>query len=77
MIDSGTDDLISSKDVLRITGISRATLNNYIKMGILPRPLVGKGREDMKGVKIIGYFPLSVLDRIETVKRLKGRTFDR
>jgi DNA-binding transcriptional MerR regulator len=72
MVDSGTDDLISSKDVLRITGISRATLNNYIKMGILPRPLVGKGREDMKGVKIIGYFPLSVLDRIDTVKRLKG-----
>ena len=72
MVDSGTDDLISSKDVLRMTEISRATLNNYIKMGILPRPLVGKGREDMKGVKIIGYFPLSVLDRIETVKRLKG-----
>jgi adenylate cyclase len=72
MVDSGTDGLISSKDVLRITGISRATLNNYIKMGILPRPLVGKGREGMQGVKIIGYFPLDVLDRIETVKRLKS-----
>jgi len=72
MLGSETDGLISSKDVLRNTGISRATLNNYIKLGILPRPLVGKGREDMKGVKIIGYFPVSVLDRIETVKRLKG-----
>ena len=41
-------------------------------MGILPRPVVGKGREDMKGVKIIGYFPLSVLDNLETVKKLKS-----
>jgi len=32
--------LISSKEILDQTGISRATLNNYIRVGILPRPLV-------------------------------------
>jgi adenylate cyclase len=63
--------LVSSKEVLRITGISRATLNNYIKMGILPKPIVRRPRTGLNGVKQIGYFPVDVLDRIETVKRLK------
>lgn len=63
--------LITSKEVLSKTGISRATLNNYIKMGILPRPVVQKAGEDMQGVKQIGYFPESAVWRIEVVKRLK------
>lgn len=63
--------LISSKEILATTGISRATLNNYIKMGILPRPVVQRPKDMIKGVKKIGYFPREVVDRIETVKRLK------
>ena len=72
------ENLISSKDVLLKTGISRATLNNYIKMGILPRPVVKRPDEGMKGVKQIGYFPIEVLERIERVKRLKleGKAMD-
>lgn len=72
------ENLISSKDVLLKTGISRATLNNYIRMGILPRPVVKRPDEGMKGVKQIGYFPIEVLDRIERVRRLKmeGRAMD-
>jgi adenylate cyclase len=62
---------VTSKEILEKTGISRATLNNYIKMEIIPRPLVKKPRGDMKGPKKIGYFPSAVLDRIEWVKRLK------
>jgi len=62
---------VTSKEILLKTGISRATLNNYIKMGIIPRPLVKKPRGDMKGTKKIGYFPYAVLERIEWVKRLK------
>ena len=62
---------ITSKQLLAITGISRATLNNYIKMGIIPRPFVAKPSGDLKGIKKIGYFPRTVLDRIELVRHLK------
>lgn len=63
--------LISSKEILETTGISRATLNNYIKIGILPRPVVQRPKDTIRGVKKIGYFPREMLKRIETVKRLK------
>ncbi len=66
-------DLITSKEVLSTTGISRATLNNYIKMGIIPRPVVQKPIGELEGVKKIGYFPKGVLDRIESVRVLKGK----
>lgn len=65
------NNLITSKDIIEKTGISRATLNNYIKMGILPRPIVRQPGPDQKGVKQIGYFPASVLDSILKVKLLK------
>jgi DNA-binding transcriptional MerR regulator len=63
--------LISSKEILLKTGISRATLNNYIKMGFLPRPVVMRPPGGMQGVKKIGYFPRDVLERIRRVQRYK------
>jgi class 3 adenylate cyclase/DNA-binding transcriptional MerR regulator len=71
-------DLITSKEIIDKTGISRATLNNYIKMGILPKPIVRKPGPEQKGVKQIGYFPADVLDRILKVKLLKrqGNSMD-
>lgn len=63
--------LITSKEILFKTNISRATLNNYIKMGIIPKPIVGRPSEDLKGVKKIGFFPREVEDRINLVKALK------
>ncbi len=66
-------NLISSKEILEKTGVSRATLNNYIKMGIIPRPIVRKSIEGFKNIKNLGYFPRSTLERIEKVKRLKKR----
>lgn len=66
-------NLVSSKEVLKAAGISRATLNNYIKMGILPRPIVQRPEGAIKGIKKIGYFPREVLDRVKTVKRLKSQ----
>ena len=72
------DNLITSKDIIEKTGISRATLNNYIRMGILPKPTVKKPGPEQKGVKQIGYFPVSVLERILKVKFLKqqGNSMD-
>ena len=71
-------NLISSKEILEKTKISRATLNNYIKMGILPRPIVQRPKDAIRGVKKIGYFPREVLERIESVKELKkdGRSME-
>jgi adenylate cyclase len=70
--------MITSKEIIEKTGISRATLNNYIKMGILPKPIVRRPGPDLKGIKQIGYFPLSVLDRIARVNQLKqqGNSMD-
>ncbi|MBN2001521.1 hypothetical protein JW935_28525 [candidate division KSB1 bacterium] len=63
--------LINSIDLLAQTGISRATLNNYIKMGIVPQPLVKKPDDSSIKAKQLGYFHNSVLDRIEMIKRYK------
>jgi len=64
---------VTSKEILLKTGISRATLNNYIKMDIIPRPLVKKPSGEMKGTKKIGYFPYAVIERIELVRQLKRK----
>lgn len=62
---------ITSVEILEKTGISRATLNNYIKMGIVPRPVVRKPDSPDSRAKKIGYFPHDVIDRISTVQRMK------
>lgn len=63
---------ITSKEILARTGISRATLNNYIKNGILPAPVIRTPPETPSGkTKRIGYFPRAALKRIETVHVLK------
>ena len=63
--------MLSSKEILIKTGISRATLNNYIALGLLSKPLVQYAGQDGGGAKLLGYFPDWALERIELVKRLK------
>lgn len=63
--------LISSLDILDRTGLSRATLNNYIQMGILPRPQVRKPEGTGIKAKQVGYFPPSVLDAIRKIRQYK------
>lgn len=63
--------LISSVEILEKTRISRATLNNYIKLGIIPRPVVKKPDNPASRAKKIGYFPQDVIDCISTVQRMK------
>lgn len=62
---------ISSLELLRKTGISRATLNNYIQMGLIPKPRVLKPEAEGIKARRVGYFPLSAVERIEAVQRLK------
>jgi len=70
--------MIDSKELLKKTSISRATLNNYIRLGIIPKPIVKKLDKENRKIKKIGYFSESALEDIKTVKRLKkeGNSID-
>ncbi len=53
------------------TGISRATLNNYIALNLIPSPAIRKP-EQPGGPTKIGYFPEWVIERIERIQQLKA-----
>jgi len=64
--------MLSSKELLEKTGISRATLNNYVARGLLPRPMVA--RPEARGSKQprqLGYFPEEAVARIEQIQQWK------
>lgn len=64
--------MISSKDLLQQTGISRATLNNYIQLGLLPKPEIQSQTASGEArARLLGYFPDAALDRIDTIRQLK------
>jgi len=62
--------MLSSKDLIEQTGISRATLNNYIQLGLVPKPEIraesGGGRPTR-----IGYFPTDTANIIAEISSLK------
>lgn len=64
--------MLTSLEIIESSGISRATLNNYIALGLLPRPVVDSpGSEANTRARQIGYFPDDTLNRIERIKTLK------
>ena len=63
--------MLTSKEVLERTGISRATLNNYISWGVVPRPEVLPPEPQDGAAPRIGYFPEEAVKRIEDIQRLK------
>ncbi|MBY0575196.1 MAG: hypothetical protein K2P67_01160 [Gallionellaceae bacterium] len=64
--------MLTSSEVMQAANISRATLNNYIAQGLLPRPLV-KSPEPGASTQAhqIGYFPDEVLMRLKRIQQLK------
>lgn len=72
------DKLITSKQVMEKAKISRATLNNYIKYGILPKPFVRAPGQGIEGPTKIGYFPCWVIQKIRDVQAMKreGKAMD-
>jgi class 3 adenylate cyclase len=58
---------ISSTTLLDRTGISRATLNNYINMGMISPPIVRKPDDPASKARRLGYFRDTVIDRIEKI----------
>jgi class 3 adenylate cyclase/DNA-binding transcriptional MerR regulator len=68
--------MISSKELIDKTGISRATLNNYIAMGLIPRPLISTpGHDEESRARQLGYFPDSAVERVAQIQRLKKEGF--
>ena len=64
--------MLTSYEVMQAANISRATLNNYIALGLLPRPLVkNPGPGAATSARQIGYFPEEVLARLERIRKLK------
>lgn len=63
--------MLNSKELLERTGISRATLNNYISWGIVPKPEVLPPEPADGAAPRIGYFPDDVVRRIAEIQRLK------
>jgi adenylate cyclase len=63
--------LLTSKEIIERTGISRATLNNYIASALVPRPQVLPPGPEHGDAPRIGYFPDDTIERIETIQRLK------
>jgi adenylate cyclase len=70
-----TNGWVSSLDIINRTGISRGTLNNYIRMNLLPRPVVKRPQETSVRARLLGYFPESVMDSIRRIKELKKQGY--
>lgn len=66
--------MLSSKDLIDQTGISRATLNNYIQLGLLPKPEVRPAISGGRATRI-GFFPPTTLDTIRTINALKNEGY--
>lgn len=65
--------MLTSKEILERTGISRATLNNYIASGLVPRPQVLPPGPEHGAAPRIGYFPDDTIARVEEIQRLKAQ----
>ncbi|MEQ8664399.1 MAG: adenylate/guanylate cyclase domain-containing protein [Rhodospirillales bacterium] len=64
--------MLSSKELCERTGVSRATLNNYIALGILPKPKLRPAEPGDGQARRLGYFPdesLAVIDKVRELKR--------
>jgi len=63
--------MIDSKQLIEMTGISRATLNNYVALGILPSPRISTPLTSGDRATRIGFFPDEAVDLIKNVQLLK------
>lgn len=66
--------MLSSKDLIDKTGISRATLNNYIQLGLLPKPELRPAISGGRATRI-GFFPAATLDTIRDINTLKSEGY--
>lgn len=63
--------MLNSKQIIEMTGISRATLNNYVALGIIPNPVVKTSPDDAGRATRLGYFEDCCVQTIQQVRELK------
>jgi class 3 adenylate cyclase/DNA-binding transcriptional MerR regulator len=63
--------MLTSKKLMELAAISRATLNNYIALGLLPKPEVRPADDGDDRAPRIGYFPENSLQLLQKIKELK------
>jgi adenylate cyclase len=67
--------MLNSKQLIEMTGMSRATLNNYVALGILPNPVIKTSPDDAGRATRLGYFDESALETVQQVHSLKKDGF--
>jgi adenylate cyclase len=67
MLKMNSQKWIDSSELLDKCEISKPTLDYYIKLGIVPKPIVRNSEDGLTG-----YFPPEVIDTIDRVKQLKN-----
>lgn len=64
--------MLTSLELIQATGISRATLNNYITQGLIPRPVIKKpSAQSASRARQIGFFPQETVSLIQQIQQLK------
>lgn len=63
---------LSIEEVCRRTGLSRITLNNYVRRGLIPKPDLCRDRSPGGRYRKRSFFEPSVLERLATIQRLKA-----
>lgn len=63
--------MLNSKQLMEVTGISRATLNNYVAQGILPNPVIRTPSGEPGRATRLGYFDETAADIVNQVQQLK------
>lgn len=61
----------TSKQLIDLTGLSRATLNNYINLGLIAKPIVMNPGRTGERARQLGFFPDDTIERINTIRQLK------
>ena len=69
--DTTRGNWISGKQLLKLTRITKKDFVRYLKLGILPKPVIRFNGQRPKGSRKNGYFPKSVLERIKMVEQLR------
>ena len=69
---------LSLDEVCQRAGLSRGTLNNYVRRGLIPKPDLCRDRVSGHRYRKMSYFPPSVLERLTAIQRLKdeGHSLD-
>lgn len=64
--------MVSSKELMARTGVSRATINNYVALGILPQAVLKRPATSDSSAPRIGFFPDDAVATVEQVRALRA-----